>query len=264
MMPKIHEKIMQINFAKRLKKIIISMVCVALLGGGLSTALLAPQIREAVSSARAWEQNRVQQIAGSDGESSQREDSDDESRRREDKERGDGESVQREDKERGDNEASQREHKERGDDESGWRKDEEEHDREEYDYFDHMTITMPSPAALIAVGITGLLVWVLMILYWLCVAAWLYQAAVLSGMNGLVWLMAGLIGNIFAAALFLLVRNFVRVKCPSCGSFSHIKTQCCTACGTAFHENCENCGADCAAGDKFCRACGKKLHEENA
>lgn len=55
MMPKIHEKMMQTDFAK---KLIILTVCVALLGGGSSMAILAPQIREAVGNARQWEQDR--------------------------------------------------------------------------------------------------------------------------------------------------------------------------------------------------------------
>ena len=42
MMPKIHEKMMQTDFAKKLKKLIILTVCVVLLGGGVSTAMLSP------------------------------------------------------------------------------------------------------------------------------------------------------------------------------------------------------------------------------
>lgn len=68
MMPKIHEKIMQTNFTKKLKKLIILTVCVVLLGGGVSTAMLAPQIREAVSGARQWEQDREKRREQDNGE----------------------------------------------------------------------------------------------------------------------------------------------------------------------------------------------------
>lgn len=207
MMPKIHEKIMQTNFTKKLKKLIILTVCVVLLGGGVSTAMLAPQIREAVSGARQWEQDREKRRERDDGENNRRGD-------------------------------------------------------EEHDFFDQMTITTPTPAALIAVGLMGLLLMAFLFLYWLFVAAALYQAAILSNMNGMFWLVAGLIGNLFAVVLFGLVRSFVRVKCSSCGSYQHIKTQYCSRCGTALHENCEGCGADCAPDDKFCHTCGKKLHEK--
>lgn len=213
MMLKIHEKIMQADFAKSLKKLIILMVCVALLGGGLSTAMLAPQIREAVSSARRWEQDR----------------------------------EKRQERDGGGKE----------------RRDDKEHRESEHDFFDRMTITAPAPAALIAAGITGLLFMVFLFLYWLLVAAWLHQAAVLSDMNGALWLLAGLLGNVFAAVLFGIVRSFIRIKCPSCGSFRNIKTRYCTRCGAELRESCENCGADCAPGDKFCHTCGKKRHEES-
>lgn len=219
-MPKIHEKMMQTDFAKKLKKLIILTVCVVLLGGGLSTAMLAPQIREAVSSARQWEQDREKRREQDDGETNRR---DDEKRRESDS--GD-----------------------RG--------------NEEHDFFDQMTVTAPTPAALTAAGLTGLLLMLFLFLYWLLVAAWLYQSAVLSNMNGMLWLIAGLIGNVFAAVLFGLVRSFVRVKCPSCGSCQHTKTQYCTKCGAALRESCESCGADCAPDDKFCHTCGKKLHEK--
>jgi len=215
MMLKIHEKIMQADFAKRLKKLIILLVCAAVLGGGLSMAVLDPQIREAISGARQWEQDREKRQERDDGESSRR---------------GDGE---------------------RRESDSGYRGDGEHH------FFDQMTITAPTPGALIAVGITGLLLMVFLFLYWLLVAAWLYQAAVLSDMNGVLWLTAGLVGNVFAAVLFGLVRSFIRVKCPSCGSYQRTETQYCTKCGAAFRKSCEGCGADCALDDKFCHACGK-------
>lgn len=219
-MYKIHEKIMQTNFAKKLKKLVILLVCVTVLGGGLSIVLLAPQIREAAVSARQWEQDRERQHEKDDGESEHRGD---------------------------------KEHRES---DSGYRDD------GEHDFLDHMTIVPLTPIALIIAAITGFLIWMIMLLLWLLIAAWLSQTAVLSDMNGTFWLIAGLLGNIFAAVLFWLVRSFIRVKCPSCGSFQHIEAQYCTKCGAALHESCESCGADCASDDKFCRSCGKKLHEE--
>lgn len=206
-MLKIHEKMMQTNFAKRLKKLIILLVCVTVLGGGISAGLLVPQIRETAADVHRWEQDRES-----------RDENDD---------RNDG-----------------------------------RRDHEEYDLFDHMTITGQTAAALVTVGITGLISSVLLFLIWLSVAAWLYQAAVLSGMNGLLWLAAGLAGNVFAAVIFLLVRSFIRVRCPSCGSYQQIKTQYCAKCGTALHETCASCGASCAMGDTFCNACGKELHKK--
>lgn len=48
-MNKIREKIMQTNFTKALKRLIIAALCVAILGGGASAFLLRTQIGEAVT-----------------------------------------------------------------------------------------------------------------------------------------------------------------------------------------------------------------------
>lgn len=232
-MSKIHEKIMQTDFAKNLKKLVIIMVCTALVGGGLSAVMLRPQIREAADSARRWEQDGEKRYSSEDGDSDRQDDDGD---RRDDEEHRNGDSDRRDGR--------------------------EEHVRGEDDFFDHMAITKPSAGTLITVGITGLLMSVFMILFWLFVAAWLYQAAVLSDMDGLLWLIAGLIGNVFAAVIFLIFRNFTRIKCPSCGHFQQVKTQFCAKCGSALHKICVNCGASCGADDEFCHTCGKKLHEK--
>lgn len=68
-MTKIHEKIMRIDFAKSFKRLIILMVCVVLLGGGMSAAMLTPQIGETVSYARKWEHDSDSRQEKSDLES---------------------------------------------------------------------------------------------------------------------------------------------------------------------------------------------------
>lgn len=145
-MSKIHEKIMQTNFAKNLKKLVIIMVCTALVGGGLSAVMLGPQIREAADSTRRWEQDGEKRYSSEDDDSDRQDDDGD---RRDDEEHRNGDSARRDGR--------------------------EEHVRGEDDFFDHMAITKPSAGTLITVGITGLLMSVFMILFWLFVAAWLYR-----------------------------------------------------------------------------------------
>lgn len=224
MMIKIHEKIMRADFAKRLKRLIIVAVCVLLLGGGISAAMLAPQVGEAASVIRQREQDEKEYRR--DGEQ-------------------DGEKY-RENKEQ-DGDYDYHEGKE-GD---GW---------EEHDFLKDMTVTNQTVGGVIILGITVFCGFLFLFLYWVLVAAWLYQAAVCSGMNGLVWLAVGMAGNIFGVIAFLLVRSVIRVKCPSCGAFAPVKVQYCSKCGAAMYEKCADCGEGCAAGDKFCRACGKPLH----
>lgn len=171
-MKKIHEKIMRTDFAKSLKKFIIFVVCVLLLGG-VSVAMLAPQIGEAVSGIRQWEQ---------DGEENH----------------GDGE---QDEENRGDEEQNGKEFREDGerDKELNDREGKEGDGREEHDFLKNVTISPPTAGAVITLGITVLCGFLSLLLFWLLVAAWLYQAAVRSGMNGLFWLAAGLAGNVFGA-----------------------------------------------------------------
>lgn len=214
-MNKIHEKIMQADFVKSLKRLMLFAVCVILLGGGISAVMLAPRIGEVASGIRQREQ---------DGEEY-----------RKNRER-DGESDEHEKK--------------------------EGNSREEYDFPENMTITAPLTGAVITLGLTALCSFLSLFLFWILVAVWLYQAAVRSGMNGLVWLVVGMAGNVFGAIVFLLVRSFIRVKCPSCGSFLPVKAQYCSECGAAMYEKCTDCGEACAVDDTFCRTCGKLLHEK--
>ncbi len=123
-------------------------------------------------------------------------------------------------------------------------------------------ITKPSTAAKAAVGITGMLCFLIGVGFWLLVAAWLYQAAVLAGMHGFLWFLLGLGGNVGAAVLFLLVRSLIRKKCEACGSYQSVKAQYCTKCGAALSQKCPQCGAVCGKGDKFCHSCGKSFGQE--
>lgn len=50
--------------------------------------------------------------------------------------------------------------------------------------------------------------WALLLLfYWLAVAAWLYHAAAAAGMHPTLWPILGLAGNFLAVAAFLIVRD---------------------------------------------------------
>ena len=92
----------------------------------------------------------------------------------------------------------------------GHDREEEHRDRFEVEDVLRASVTRPSAAAVISMGVTALLCGLLALAFWLLVAAWLYQAAVLSSMSGPLWAVLGLCGNVFAAALFAIVRSFLR------------------------------------------------------
>ena len=54
-MSKIHERIMRMNTGKHLKQIIIAVLCVLLIGGGLSAVMLRTQIGEVVTTVQKWD-----------------------------------------------------------------------------------------------------------------------------------------------------------------------------------------------------------------
>lgn len=120
-------------------------------------------------------------------------------------------------------------------------------------------ISRPSNAALFSVGITGLLTGLLGIAFWLGMAAWLYQAAVRSGMKGLLWGLLGLLGSIFTAVVFLIVRSFIREKCPACGRWQEKDNLFCHNCGEKMQNVCPSCGARSGIGAAYCPSCGERM-----
>lgn len=123
-------------------------------------------------------------------------------------------------------------------------------------------ITRPSAAAIAAACVTGVILLLAGAVYWLLVAAWLYQAAVLAKMHGMVWFLLGLCGNLAAVAVFLLLRSLIRKKCGECGSYQPVKAAYCAACGAGLTVKCPECGIVCEKDARYCRNCGKSLSEE--
>ncbi len=136
----------------------------------------------------------------------------------------------------------------------------DEGELDDIENFVHMT--EPSLAAEVVVGVTGLLCTVLIIAYWILIAAWLYQRAIQADMNGLLWFLLGIIGNLGTVVLFVVIRDIFREKCPSCQKWQK-KSTFCTKCGASVSRVCSYCGQTCSKSDHFCGSCGKKLEDKN-
>lgn len=74
-------------------------------------------------------------------------------------------------------------------------------------------ITPVSKGKLITLGIIGICGLILAAAYCLLIAAWLCKAAGKAKMHSLIWFLAGLAGNLAAVAVFLVLRNLMRVRC---------------------------------------------------
>lgn len=210
-MKNFHERIMAADFGKLFKRWIIAVLCVTLLGGGVSAALLVPQIRETISAVQTIQQQ------------------------------------------------GQWKHWERDFPQDGRNRREKFKSRFKVKDVLRASVTRPSAAAILSIGATALLLGLLVPAFWLMTAAWLYQAATLSGMSGPLWGVLGLWINVLAAVLFIILRGFFREKCPACGRWQDKKADYCTACGNALSRRCPACGASCPADDRFCSACGVEL-----
>lgn len=129
----------------------------------------------------------------------------------------------------------------------------------DWDWIDDMPLTRPSTGALVILGVFGLLCLLILVVYWLAVAAWLYKAAVGAGMNHLIWPLAGLLCNLCAVVAFLVIRSITRQKCTSCGHWQRKRAVYCENCGAKQQMNCPYCGASIQVGASYCPSCGKKL-----
>ncbi len=136
--------------------------------------------------------------------------------------------------------------------------DREEHFRDREGWDDRYGIsepTLPVKGTLLAIGAVF---FVLFAVWWLLVPAWLYQAAMRSQMNTLLWPLLGLIWSLWGLLLFLVIRSLLRQRCSSCSTWQR-KASFCRTCGAKFHVTCPVCGTDCTPGDQYCSHCGSSL-----
>lgn len=125
-----------------------------------------------------------------------------------------------------------------------------------------LQLAEPTTGAKVAAGLFGVICVVVFAVYWLTIAAWLYQAAVNTGFHGFLWFLLALVGNLLAVILFLLLRSFLRKQCGSCGKWQSRWSDYCSACGARLTQTCPHCGATCTPNARYCHNCGKPLQEE--
>ena len=101
-------------------------------------------------------------------------------------------------------------------------------------------------------------------IYWLSVAAYLYQKAAKCRMNELFWLFVGLGFNLAGVAAFFITRRFTRQRCRECGLWQIRERRFCADCGAEMNIGCPECGNLCSHEDKYCSSCGNSLTSEDA
>lgn len=129
------------------------------------------------------------------------------------------------------------------------------------DFFDSAEFTQPTVGAMIILGSYLLLCMLIGMSFWLLIAAWLYQSAEKSAMNGLFWAVLGIFFNLAAVLAFLLLRS-KKAVCLNCGRRQNA-AEYCRSCGVALQRKCGACGALTDIRDIYCSNCGEKLNQES-
>ena len=110
-----------------------------------------------------------------------------------------------------------------------------------------------------------------LVVIWIFVIVWVYRDAERRGMNGLLWALLVLIGNIIGLLIYLIVRSdgipsfkegAATQACPSCQKEVDTSFVFCPYCAARLQSVCPKCGKPTEENWQVCPHCGKKLKEE--
>jgi Double zinc ribbon len=112
-----------------------------------------------------------------------------------------------------------------------------------------------------------------LIVLWGAVLLWVYRDAEKRGMNGILWLLLVLIGNVIGLLIYAIVRSETPIRrraenggtapaapaaatCPGCGKTLAPGYAFCPYCGKNLKTTCPACGKPVEPDWKACPACG--------
>jgi ABC-type Na+ efflux pump permease subunit len=122
------------------------------------------------------------------------------------------------------------------------------------------------PFALFRFAASSLLSLALLIL-WIIVIVWVYRDAERKGMNGILWALLVLIGNLIGLLIYLIVRServpakrsVQTTTCPSCQKTVEAGFVFCPNCGARLQAVCPGCNKPVDTSWKVCPNCGERL-----
>jgi hypothetical protein len=103
---------------------------------------------------------------------------------------------------------------------------------------------------------------------WIFVIVWVYRDAERRGMNGMLWALLVLIGNLIGLIIYLIIRSETIQKptressastCSHCGKPVTGNFTFCPHCGKSLKTLCPKCKEEIQEGWKACPHCGAKL-----
>jgi ABC-type transport system involved in multi-copper enzyme maturation permease subunit len=107
-----------------------------------------------------------------------------------------------------------------------------------------------------------------LLIIWIFVIVWVFRDAERRGMNGVLWALLVLIGNIIGLLIYLILRSngipalkegTATQACPSCQREVDSEFVFCPYCAARLHAVCPECGKPAEENWKVCPHCGKKL-----
>ncbi len=109
------------------------------------------------------------------------------------------------------------------------------------------------------------------LILWIVVIVWVYRDAERRGMNGVLWALLVLIGNIIGLLIYLIIRSdnlpaprddtesTSTITCPNCQKPVGRDSAFCPLCGTRLQKVCPGCGKPVEENWVACPLCGEKI-----
>lgn len=96
------------------------------------------------------------------------------------------------------------------------------------------------------------------ILYWIGLALWVYKDSKKANLSSPLWGLFTLITNLVGFIVYIIFkRNYKR--CKNCGQIQNKNNIYCVNCGYKINATCEKCGNILNFGDQYCGRCGNKI-----
>jgi hypothetical protein len=119
------------------------------------------------------------------------------------------------------------------------------------------TVT-PIPYAERLLEITGTLISLIFMIYWIGLALWVYKDANAKRNNPALWGGLVLLTNLAGLIIYFMYKQS-NIICYKCGVIQNRENIFCSHCGTKINEQCSHCDNIVNKGENYCSKCGEKL-----
>jgi transposase len=116
----------------------------------------------------------------------------------------------------------------------------------------------PIPYAERLIEITGTLLWLILTIYWIGLALWVYKDANRRKLNAALWGLLILVANLVGMFVYMVYKQNNQT-CYKCGALQSKSNIFCSNCGNKMNESCNNCGAIVNKREHYCSRCGNEI-----